>query len=341
MSVLPAVSTMQQGDLIKALIESKGFEVEYKRTISIYDIKEKDVHGILWFSLATTPHIGDAVVPYLFTEKPKAVYVTIEGVPTKANIRYSNLPRLEFIAVSKFVADCLKKVGLKVKDVVHHAIDIKKCQKITREAKQYREKLHEKYKNKCILLYVGRHDPRKQLKLLLLANEILYSQGFTDYVLLLHTEHTAKAMNWQGNVHFTSGFGTMSYYQVLRLIACADYLVFPSVCEGFGLPVLEAMALGVPSIHCWFPPLSEFSSTDFNFVFDPIEEKLVSQDNLQWWIFHMYDPEHLAEMMRYAVETWKSDQEQYLEYCAKAFEHAQKWDYRKIYPKLLRHLNIK
>jgi len=246
MSVLPAVSTIQQGDFIKRLIESKGYEVEYKKTISIYDIKDKDVYGILWFSLATTPYIADAVFPYMYCNKPKAVYVTIEGVPTKANIRYSNLPRLEFIAVSNFVANCLRKVGLKVKDVCHHAIDIQQCQRIMKEAKKYREKLHEKYYNKCILLYVGRNDPRKQLKLLLLANEILYSQGFHDY-----------------------------------------------------------------------------------------------QDNLQWWIFHMYDPEHLAEMMKYAVETWKSDKEQYLEYCTKAHEHASKWDYRKIYPRLLRHLNIK
>jgi len=341
MSVLPAVSTIQQGDFIKRLIESKGYEVEYKKTISIYDIKDKDVYGILWFSLATTPYIADAVFPYLYCNKPKAVYVTIEGVPTKANIRYSNLPRLEFIAVSNFVANCLRKVGLKVKDVCHHAIDIQQCQRIMKEAKKYREKLHEKYYNKCILLYVGRNDPRKQLKLLLLANEILYSQGFHDYVLMLHTDESAKAMNWQQNVQFTTGFGSMSYQSVLKLIACADYLIFPSVCEGFGLPVLEANALGIPAIHCWFAPLSEFSNTDFNFVFDYIEEKLVSQDNLQWWIFHMYDPEHLAEMMKYAVETWKSDKEQYLEYCTKAHEHASKWDYRKIYPRLLRHLNIK
>jgi len=340
-SPLKAVSVLQQVDLIKLLLQKKGFQVEEKTTITVDDLRDKENYGFLWVTLATSRFLQDAVVPYLFAKRPKAIYVTIEGVPTKANLRYSNIPRLEFIANSNYTADCLKKAGLKVIDVVHHAIDIKQCYKIAREVKKDKEKLHEKYDNKCILVYVGRHDPRKKVDFLCVAHNILQVQGFHDYVLIVHSDDTVKALDWMGNVEFTSGFGTFTYRDVLKLIACADYLVFPSVCEGFGLPVLEAMALGVPVIHCWFPPLSEFSSQDFNFVFDYQEEKLVSQDNYQWWIFHLYDPMILAEMIKYAVETWKTDHEQYLEYCVKAYEHAKKWDYRKIYPKLLRHLKIK
>ena len=339
-SVLPAVSTMQQGDLIEKLIREKGFEVDRKKNITIYDIRDKDTYAVLWFTLCTVPYLGDAVFPYLYCQKPKAVYVTIEGVPTKANLRHTNIPKIEFIANSKFTADCLKKAGLKVKDVVHHAINIDACRRIMQDAEKYREKFHAKYNNKCIILYVGRHDPRKQLQLLATAQEILTAEGFTDYVLLLHTEASARSLMWVGNVEFTAGFGNLNYQQVLRLMALADYLVFPSVCEGFGLPVLEANAVGTPVIHCWFPPLSEFSNSEFNFVFDYSYEKLVSQDNYQWWIFHMYEPEHLADMIKFAVEVWKNDKEQYQEYRAKAHEWASQWDYRRIYPKLLRHIGI-
>jgi glycosyltransferase involved in cell wall biosynthesis len=33
---------------------------------------------------------------------------------------------------------------------------------------------------------------------------------------------------------------------LVALLQCARFLAFPPVCEGFGLPVLEAMQLGVP-----------------------------------------------------------------------------------------------
>jgi glycosyltransferase involved in cell wall biosynthesis len=55
---------------------------------------------------------------------------------------------------------------------------------------------------------------------------------------------------------------------LLALFRFADALVFPSTFEGFGIPVLEAMAAGVPVVCSDIPPLREIADGAAHF-FDP------------------------------------------------------------------------
>ena len=111
-------------------------------------------------------------------------------------------------------------------------------------------------------------------------------------------------------------------------------------CEGFGLPVLEANALGVPALHAWIPPLSEFSSKDFNFVWDWSGHIEVVEIKTQFWLFHTYPTEMLMQMFEYAIDTYYNDRKAYDEYCRKAVRHVSQWDYRKVYPQLLQYIGI-
>jgi len=339
-SPLLAVSTLNQANLIKKLILSLGYDCEFKSTITIHDINRKDTYAVLWFQLALVEFLNDAVFPYIYCNKPKAIYVTIEGIPKKPNVIASNLPRLEYIANSEFTANCLKMVGMKVIDVVHHGVDMDLANKAVQSCSLLRQKLMNQFKDRCKILYVGRNDPRKGLPKLAKAVGILNDTRPDDFVLILVTEESAKNLFPKKNVVFYAPFGSLDYFKVLQLMASVDYLVFPTLCEGFGLPVLEANSVGTPAIHTWCPPLTEFSSKEFNFVYDYVEEKTVSAGASQWWLFHDYPPEFLAEMMDYAIDVFKNDKKQYAEYCMKAMEHAEKWDYRKVYRRLLKHINI-
>jgi glycosyltransferase involved in cell wall biosynthesis len=59
--------------------------------------------------------------------------------------------------------------------------------------------------------------------------------------------------------------------QLLDLYARAGIFVYPSTFEGFGMPVLEALAAGIPTACSDIPPLREIAQSDAVF-FDPVSD---------------------------------------------------------------------
>ena len=102
-------------------------------------------------------------------------------------------------------------------------------------------------------LYVGRHDPHKNLPRLLAAFAALpkhhecelWLAGSTD---LRYTPKLKAIADQQGIADRVKFLQYIPYSQLPTLINRAIALVFPSLWEGFGLPVLEAMACGTPVI---------------------------------------------------------------------------------------------
>lgn len=341
-SPLQADSMINQANLFKKLLEEAGYKGIFKNVITVEDLEKEEVAGAIWFKLATFPFIGDAIVPYLMAKKPKVLYVTLEGIMTRGNVIQTNLNRCEFVAVSNFVKRCLEEVGLKVRRVVHHAIDWELCGVAMENNYEQRKYMESIAKDKVKFLVVARDDPRKNLKGLADAMRILNDRGLqNEYVVFLISDESAKD-KFKGieNVHFIRGFGGRSYFETLCSISAADYLIHPAFSEGFGLPVLEANACGVPVIHCWMPPLNEFSSKEFNFVFNYVDVQAVKCNLYQYWLFHLFTPKMLAEMMAYAIDVYKNHRDEYEEYKIKAREHAKDWDYHYKYVELMLELKL-
>ncbi|MBV9388341.1 MAG: glycosyltransferase family 4 protein [Chroococcidiopsidaceae cyanobacterium CP_BM_ER_R8_30] len=102
-------------------------------------------------------------------------------------------------------------------------------------------------------LYVGRQDPYKNLERLITAFAAL--PGCHDYELWIagatdrrYTPVLKACAEHLGITTQVKFFDYVPYSQLPELLNSAIALVFPSLWEGFGLPVLEAMACGTPVI---------------------------------------------------------------------------------------------
>jgi len=82
----------------------------------------------------------------------------------------------------------------------------------------------------------------------------------------------ASRADLAGRVDFA---GHVSDERLLELYRGASCVVFPSQFEGFGLPVLEAMARGVPVACSNRPPLTEVAG-DAALLFDPTSPRAIA-----------------------------------------------------------------
>lgn len=127
---------------------------------------------------------------------------------------------------------------------------------------------------KPYFIYVGSVHPRKNVKNLLLAFDAFQSKHSTEYALVVagrmawktdDTKAAFEGMQHKDKVVFT---GHMQLKELAMLMGGADALVYPSLFEGFGIPVLEARYCNVPVITSNRSSLPEVAGKDAIY-FDP------------------------------------------------------------------------
>ncbi len=129
------------------------------------------------------------------------------------------------------------------------------------------------------LLFLGTLEPRKNIKRLLEAfslscSSIPHSLVITgglgwkyEKLLKLISDHPNR-----DRIHLT---GYVEDDHLPALLSSAEFLVYPSILEGFGFPILEAMACGTPVITSNVSSMPEISG-DSAFLVDPLSVDSIS-----------------------------------------------------------------
>jgi glycosyltransferase-like protein len=140
-----------------------------------------------------------------------------------------------------------------------------------------------------VYLSIGGIEPRKNSLKLLQAfikvlkthpqAQLIIAGGETLFDYELYRQEFFKIAQ-QHNINLDKSLilpGIITDQDLPVLYRCADAFVFPSIKEGWGLVLLEAIASGLPVITANIPPFTEFLSDKSAFLVDPNSDNAIAQ----------------------------------------------------------------
>ncbi len=156
------------------------------------------------------------------------------------------------------------------------------------------------------LLAVGHLEPRKNYLRLIEAIACLRDAGYSYHLLIVGNDSGERskleakiaACGLIGSVTLASG---LSDIEVRCAYALCDLFVFPSTYEGFGIPILEAMAAGRPMALSDIPVFREITDGRSSF-FSPFD----SQDIANGIERALSSREQIDHLVTYGAERVKS-----------------------------------
>lgn len=153
----------------------------------------------------------------------------------------------KIIAVSNFTARKIKKQKV---SVVYNGIDLKKFQKKEGRFKE------------PTLITISRLTPKKRVQDLIKATYLIKKQVPNIKLIIIgkgdeeiKLKKLTKRLNLENNIQFINFI--KEYEKIIKLLKKSHIFCLPSVLEGFGIVVAEAMAANTPYICSDIPVLKE------------------------------------------------------------------------------------
>jgi glycosyltransferase involved in cell wall biosynthesis len=205
----------------------------------------------------------------------------VEALRMKTLVRWSAKRASHIMSISEFsAADIARRFDLpRERITVAHLAASPDFH--PRDKAQSQEYLARKYGLTVpFILYVGRIQARKNLPRLVEAYARLRKQGLDAKLVLVGKKdwqseqllEKIKELGLQDSVIFP---GFVPFDDLPIFYNAAEVFVFPSFFEGFGLPVVESMASGVPTITSFGSSLEEVAG-DGALLIDPCDTQSIT-----------------------------------------------------------------
>jgi len=334
-----SVSLKQVSTDIMKVLERNGFISHFMEYFSPNLRTVENLHGLIffypldpisamsygmWYKMLK-PKFGDRVV----------FYTTIEGRINPVIVNWAVWKGVELIANSKYTFKKLSEAGFNVVDIIYHGVDFEEVKEAESVKNKLRQKLEKDFPDRVYFSVVASSHKRKGWDSLIPAIQKI-NEKYKDKVafFIVTTQDMYQRLNIP-NVYIVSEMGKRNHIDILGFLGAVDFHIQPSYSEGFGLPLLEAMAMGTPCLHCWFEPLSEISDKDGNIYWHYEEVKVLDSSQLKGvaidYELHWYPPETLVEAIEMAIDIKLNHKSQYEDMKEKVREKAKEFDINKVY----------
>lgn len=171
------------------------------------------------------------------------------------------------------------------------------------------------------ILFVGSLFPYKNIKTLIRAFWDIKNSIPHSLVIIGKKELSTEPLQEDERIRYLDYVGTE---EIAKFYSYADILVHPSLVEGFGMTILEAMACGTPVISSNRGSLSEVVG-DAGILFDPTDSRVLGEIILTVINNESLRKELIEKGFKQIKKfSWSSTAENILNSCEKAFKEKNK-----------------
>lgn len=224
------------------------------------------------FHPVNTLFIPAHTVPVLH---PKNTVVVVHGLEYEMSPEsYSGWERFYMRSSIRYSVRAAKKVIAVSNNTKHDLVELYKVPpaKITVISEGFLKEKRKEGIRKNMILFIGRIEERKNVGRIVEAFDLLRNKYPTPYTLVLvgkpgyGYEAIQQKISVSPHKDSIQQLGYISSEEKQHLLAEAKAFVFPSLYEGFGLPILEAQAAGMPVVTSETSSLPEVAGEGALFV---------------------------------------------------------------------------